>query len=189
MNNVRDLARDEAFKAMADGGYTNVDIAMLVGLSPERVRQILMRARKSGDSPEPLYGYSLTAIMASLRMSDVESMREVARRAACSLPTARIVIAMLGLDDVVWRLFRWRRRTRLRADILAKFHAFVAKHGTPPNSGNITNTALRRQRPFSVDYRRVQWLFGSWHDLMLAAGYQPLRRRNARYVARFAGAA
>jgi hypothetical protein len=106
-------ARAAAWAMLLESGQTLTDIANAVGLSRERVRQIIRkegydyrRGVGAGRPPDPL------AVVRALRQPDCVGLGGLAKRASCSQRNAHDVLQALGLWPAAERLWRKRRRHR-----------------------------------------------------------------------------
>lgn len=101
---VTAVSRQEAFAALVAGGMSLTDIGTLVGISRQRVQQILgpERARRAARS------YSVTAVLRGIRDSRTTSWGRLGRVSGLSARVVRQVVAELDLTPAVLRLFRAR---------------------------------------------------------------------------------
>jgi hypothetical protein len=156
-----------------ESGHTLSDIANAVGLSRERVRQIMRAegydyrrgARGAAKPTDPL------AVVRALRMPRCRNLRVLAITAKCSQQSAQEALVALGLWPAAERLWRNRERRRAqkatrerRAEILRELSAFARRAGRPPGIDDAIAGAL----PFS--HTTVIRHFGSWTAALRAAG-------------------
>jgi hypothetical protein len=169
-------ARAAAWATLIESGVTLTDIGKAVGLSRERVRQILRaqgyeagsRQRNQESSGDP------RAIVAALRDPKCCSVSSLAYRAHCPPYVARRVLAALGLWPTAQRLWRLRARlaSRQRAErsrqlVLDGIRAFVRRTGDVPTIADAVAGSLSFAHNTAVRH------FGSWSNAIRAAGFTP----------------
>ena len=176
-------ARAAAWAALPEGGrITLTDIANAVGLSRERVRQVLraeghsvregMRGREASTDP--------VAVVRALRDPKCQSMSALARIAGCKARPAREALQELGLWPTAQRLWRMRIRNRAdsrdanaRSSIVRALKEFADRTGQVPSMTDVVEGRLPFAHTTAVRY------FGSWGKAVAAAGLRP-RARGAR---------
>ncbi len=168
-------ARAATWAALIDGGATMTEIAEIVGLSRERVRQIL---RKEGfDSRAGMRGIPSSnnplVVVAALRHRDCYSLRWLSLLSRYPEDVAQRMLQELGIWPAAERL--WRMRSRRLADqaqqrMLDAIRAYAAKAGHPPG----INDAIAGKLPFS--HTTIVRRFGSWNKAITAAGLTPASR-------------
>lgn len=165
-------ARAAAWAMLLESGQTLTDIANAVGLSRERVRQIIRkegydyrRGVGAGRPPDPL------AVVRALRQPDCVGLGGLAKRANCSQRNAHDVLQALGLWPAAERLWRKRRRHRKRtvrlerrAQVVREFSAFAKRTGHPPS----IDDAIAGELPFC--HTTVIRHFGSWSAALAKTG-------------------
>jgi hypothetical protein len=175
-------ARAAAWAALIEGGLTITDIGVAVGLSRERVRQIL-RAEgylQRRGSRGPGSGADPVAIVKAVRNPHSYGPGSLARLAKCSASTASMTLKELGLWPATQRLFRLRLRRfsslgaeRARASIIEALQAFERETGQVPSIPD----AMRGDLPFA--HTTAVRYFGSWSNAIRAAGMTPRSRGGA----------
>ena len=178
-------ARAAAWAALVQGGLTLVDIANAVGLTRERVRQIL---RAEGHSERknqrgPGTGLDPLAIVGAVRDRRCYSPGSFEGLAKCSFPDGRSVLKELGLWEATERLWRLRQRrlsdndgTRIRAAIVEALEAFGKREGRVPRIADAMAGAFPFAHTTAVRY------FGLWSKAVTAAGFRARRRGGADHV-------
>lgn len=172
-------SRAAAWAALITGGLTLTEIAEAVGLSRERVRQILrvegysvrLGARGGSSSAEPL------KVVAALRDPRCWSLGMMRYLAGCNPPKARFLLQELGLWDAAERL--WRARAQRgqhrftdgrKQRIVDALREFAERTGNTPRIQDTMDGRLPFAHTTAVRY------FGSWSAAVAAAGLTPRRR-------------
>jgi hypothetical protein len=141
------------------GGATLQEIGDVVGVTGERVRQIL---RSNGIKPRT----SLKQIGPILRAYDVsKTTKEIAAEAGRDKDTTRRVLHALGLP----RRNAWQKWTQER--IVTRLQDWAREHGRQPLA-----TDLLSGHPAKRDYpspQIVRYHFGKWNAAIKAAGFKP----------------
>lgn len=179
-------ARAASWVHLIRNGMTMTDVGHKVGISRERVRQILRkegyheREGMQGKRP-PVYP---DRVAAALRDEWCRDLRGLAHLAGCTEPDARRVLHELDLWETARRL--WKHRAKLvtpgadgygREAIIAALQAFHARYARTPSIGDATAGLV----PFGKT--TVIRRFGRWNKAIVAAGLEPRRvpgRRRAR---------
>lgn len=168
-------ARAATWAALIDGGATMSDIADSVGLSRERVRQILRRegldsragTRGVRSNSNPLH------LVAALRNQQCYNLSWLSLLSGYPEDAAKRMLEELGLWPAAVRLWRMRKRQideRSRSRMLDAIRAFATKTGYPPG----VNDAIAGNLPFS--HTTVVRRFGTWNNAIAAAGLTPAPR-------------
>lgn len=144
------------------------DVARAVGLSRQRVHQIL---REEGYNvrrrPRDRAKRTSRAVLRALRSPAATSLDSTARLAHCSVSTVWVVLRRAGVSDTARRLFRARRIRQWRRGILAAIRDFPRRNGRLPKQRDVIQGRL------PVSLRRLVLCFGSWRGALAAAGLRP----------------
>lgn len=156
--------RNEALCALAGAGYSRTELAGWVGISRERVRQIVgnlgERGRMSQIDPMP--------IMRTVRRGNHETLAGIARDAGVPTSSVHWTIEWLGKGPAIRRLFRARYRRRL----------LIALRMEAQRRGRIPSAFERgRCHPMLGSYQRE---FGSWNNAIRCAGMVPRSKGRPR---------
>jgi hypothetical protein len=169
-------ARAAAWATLIESGATLTDIGKAVGLSRERVRQILRaqgyeagsRHSNQDSAGDP------RAVIAALREPGWSSISSLAYRAHCPPSVARRVLLALGLWPAAQRLWRLRARlaSRKRAEksrqyVLDEIRAFVRRNKDVPTIADAGAGLLPFAHTTAVRH------FGTWSNAIRAAGFTP----------------
>ena len=169
-------ARAAAWAALIESGATLTDIGKAVGLSRERVRQILRAQGYEAGSRQGSQESSgdPRAIVAALREPRCSSISSLGYRAHCPPSVARRVLVALGFWPAAQRLWRLRarrasreRNERSRQQVLDGIRAFVRLTGDVPTIADAGAGLLPFAHTTAVRH------FGSWSDAIRAAGFTP----------------
>jgi hypothetical protein len=159
--------RDQYVAELRRSGHTLEQIAGTLGVSRERVRQLAKRA----GAPRPAVaasGIDPVALLRFARSRECRSMRHCARHFGLPHRTVNIAFRELGVARALKRLYRWRRRSNLRARIIVALRAFAAKHGRAPTSEEMCDR--KNGLPYPAEVARV---FGGCATGFWAAGLEP----------------
>lgn len=169
-------ARAAAWAALIESGATLTDIGKAVGLSRERVRQILRAQGYEAGSRQGSQESSgdPRAIVAALREPRCSSISSLGYRAHCPPSVARRVLVALGLWPAAQRLWRLRARLasrerseRSREHVLDGIRAFVRRTGDVPTIADTGAGLLPFAHTTAVRH------FRSWSNAIRAAGFTP----------------
>lgn len=118
--------RDELVRALRDGGHTQAEIAEQMGVSRQRIHQLVGSYTVQVSSLDPI------RVMRALRDPQTTCAVHVREAAGISLPQFATFLAETGLRPAVLRLFRWRKMGRLRQRFATKALALAAQLGRTP---------------------------------------------------------
>lgn len=135
--------RKRVVQALRAGGSTLQEIGDYLGVTRERVRQIL-------DEPGVGSGRRHTTdparIVRTLRDPATASIADLARRSGTAMPSLLRCLRETGLLPAASRLLRWRQSRALRARHEARqarlrpiLEAFIARHGRFPTATECNN--------------------------------------------------
>lgn len=148
------------------GGATLQELGDMVGVSRERVRQIL---RADGIKPRT----TRREIGPILRAYDPsKTTKEIAAEAGCRVETAYRALRALKLPR------RNRRDKWTRELIVAQLQDWAAEHGRQPLAPDLLHGHPAKQGYPSPNV--VQYHFGTWNAGIRAAGFKPFPQGHKR---------
>jgi hypothetical protein len=167
--------RDGYVLSLREAGYTLAEIGGEIGVSRERVRQLLERAgagalKASGGVTrlDPI------AVLRAARAPGVMSLGDVAERAGRPRNGAEYtamlrLVKQLGVYPALKRLYRWRFRSARRREVLDALRAWCTVHGRMPTTTELNDPAIS-DLPWGM---ACVTAFGSLPTMWAALGVAP----------------
>ncbi len=170
-------ARAAAWAALIDGGLTLTDVANAVGLSRERIRQVLRAHGHATKCASGSRACDPVACVSALRDSRSLSLTSTARWARTSPHALRRLLQELGLWNAANRLWRARTSVVVRRQIVRAIKQFAHDAGKAPRLQDAHDGRL-----FFAASTIIR-TFGTWNGALRSAGFEvPPRGRRHRLL-------
>lgn len=167
--NARDPERDAYAVSLREAGYTLQEIGDILGVSRERVRQLVKRngiepgARERVNNSRRLDPLDVARFARSPKAT---SLSEVAHEFGTTITKVSELLHALGMYDAVRRLYRLRAREATRQRIVRDLQAFAKRHGRLPSSRELTNDLT----PDLPAFQTITRAYGSLRNAFAVAG-------------------